>query len=149
MIKHNKDRQLIKYRIELNNIFSNLIGRALTPFHFNVFLKNVLIVPIKKNHFLLVGSKTPTTYNPLFQYILKSWKNVLIQNYVYSNAEKYKQDTKSGTHFYLTRDIKERSLKEISHWKAKHIQNCHHCYDKIFFNDFQNWPSSVLWLKWI
>ena len=66
---------------------------ALTSFHFNDLLKNFdmlsqyLVQSItKKNYFLLIGSGTTTTY----QYILKSIENILIQNYFYSMAKKYK-----------------------------------------------------------
>ena len=57
----------------------------------------------QKSNFLLVGSGTTTTYSPsntefsfikVFQYILKSIKTFLFQNYFYNNAKKYKQDKK-------------------------------------------------------
>ena len=84
-------REIITKYWHILNI-SNMVG-ALTSFHFNDFLKNFdmfsqyLVQSItKKSHFLLIGSGITTTY----QYILKSIENLLIQNYFYSMAKKYK-----------------------------------------------------------
>ena len=93
-------------------------------------LGQILVSSINRN---VISLSLVLGQQPLFPYILKSFKTLLIQIFFYRHSKKYKQDKKRGKHF----DLKTYSLidKEINYFNK--IQNSY------FTTNYQNFAQTT------